>query len=929
MIRQPVSSSQRLLGSTALAVAVLLTACSKNSGDDYDLAKDSMAKAETPTAIIHLKAALQKDPSRWEARALLGYALMRTGDAAGATVELEKAYAAQFNPDEVVPALATAILQTGKPQVVVDRFSKLKMQTPAATAALQASLGIAHWQLGQKAEAEAAVARALEAAPVQSNALMLKANIAASKGDIDGAIELMNWLLQRNPKDLQAMLLLSQFQRSGKGDAAAAEKTLLHAVEVEPRFLEAHKALLVYRLEANDVEGMKKRLAEARKVAPKHSTTLYMTALTAFAEGDMPRAREALQPLLKVNNSSGQLQLLAGLIEFNANSLLKAETHLTKGLQLLPEETQPRIMLADLYVRRDQPEKALNALGPLLEQKPPLAEAVGAAADIYMHMGDMARAEAMYTTAARLAPDSSRTKVALAAARLARGAGESELRELESLGRLSKPTEVFAEMALFNARLRLKDLDGAMKAADAMAQKQPKQATPWILKTGIYELKSDATNAKASLERALQLDPLHFRAALRLAAYDTLGGNFDAAIKRFDSLLKSDANHTPARLAVVDLKRRAGAKPEELVNLLEAAVRDDPANAVARVKLVEELMRQDQTAKALDAAQAAVAALPNDPRVYGMLGEAQMRSGNVELAIGSFGKLSNLSPKEPYPPFRLAEAQLSAGQRKAAMASLRHSLELQPNFLASQRALAAIMLRSGDAAGALKLARTIQSQRPKEDIGFLLEGDIESSRKNWAGAGAAYRNALDRRASGEVASKLYQLQINAGNATAAAQFESQWRKTHPNDVQFISYLGEQALTAGRFADAETLIREIIKLVPARATAWSNLAYCLLEQKKPGAQEAASKALELAPQDPNHHQMLALALAADGALPKAITSQREAIRLSGGRPNFRFGLAKLLLQSGDKAAAKAELQSLAGIKDAFAGKEQLAGLLQGL
>lgn len=75
--------------------------------------------------------------------------------------------------------------------------------------------------------------------------------------------------------------------------------------------------------------------------------------------------------------------------------------------------------------------------------------------------------------------------------------------------------------------------------------------------------------------------------------------------------------------------------------------------------------------------------------------------------------------------------------------------------------------------------------------------------------------------------------------------------------------------------------------------------------------------------------LATALAADNKLPLAVETQKAAIARSPGDPSLKLNLAKLLIKSGEKAYARAELEDLAKLGDKFRGQAEVAALLKSL
>jgi predicted Zn-dependent protease len=107
---------------------------------------------------------------------------------------------------------------------------------------------------------------------------------------------------------------------------------------------------------------------------------------------------------------------------------------------------------------------------------------------------------------------------------------------------------------------------------------------------------------------------------------------------------------------------------------------------------------------------------------------------------------------------------------------------------------------------------------------------------------------------------------------------------------------------------------------------NNVAYLLVRQGKPGALDMAKKANELLPGRPPLMDTMALALAAEKKLPEAIELQKAAISRAPNDPSLKLTLARLLIQGGDKAYARAELEELAKLGDKFRDQAEVSKLL---
>ena len=228
------------------------------------------------------------------------------------------------------------------------------------------------------------------------------------------------------------------------------------------------------------------------------------------------------------------------------------------------------------------------------------------------------------------------------------------------------------------------------------------------------------------------------------------------------------------------------------------------------------------------------------------------------------------------------------------------------------------------------MARQIQQQRPTQDVGFLLEGGIEASRKQWDDALAVYRKGLKAAPdSTELASRVHVALVTTKQPAAADKHVADWLKAHPKDAAFQFYLGDVALASRQLPQAEQRYREVLKLQPDNALALNNVAWLMATAKKPGSVELARKAVALLPDRPVIMDTLALALASEGQMPEAVTVMKKALALQDNNPQLRLNLAKLLVQAGDKPGAKTELEALAALGDKFPRQGEVAELLKTL
>jgi putative PEP-CTERM system TPR-repeat lipoprotein len=911
----------------SLALLVLPGCGGESEADLIASAKSYLEKKDSKAAIIQLKTLLQKNPKSGEARFLLGDALLKSGDAAAAAVELEKARDLGHGDDEVLPELARALMATGQAKKVTELYGRVTLKDPKAASDLKATVAAAYGAQGQIERSEAVVETALQLDPKNGTARLLQARLTAGRGDFDKALMLIDALLGDEPRRREAWHLKGEVLWVGKGDPDGAVKAFRETLASDPRYMPAHSSLIAVLLGKRDIDGFRTQVAELKKALPGNPETRFYETQIAFIDKDYTRAREGAQQLLKVAPENVRVLQLAGAIEMQSGSLVLAESHLSKALGLAPNSGLARRALAEVYVRAGQPAKAVQTLQPFLDGGKASGDVLALVAEAHLQNGDAAKAETYFLQAAKANPDDPKVRTALALSQIGKGNVEAGFAQLESVAAADK--SAYADLALVSARLRRNDLDGALKDVERLQAKLPDKPLPHFLRGRILAQRKDGAGARASFEKALAADPSYFPAVSSLASLDLADKQPEAARKRFDDLLARDPKNYQALLAVAELRQRAGAAPAEVGALLAEAVKLNPTEVAPRIALIQHQLAQKDLKAALATAQDGVAAVPDNFTLLDALGRTQLLAGETQQSISTFGKLAAAQPLSPQPHLRLAEVYVQTKDFPAAARSLRKALELSPKLVVAQRGLAQIAMADKRPDDAVTVAREVQKQRPNEPVGYLLEGEVHASQKRWDPAIAAFRSAWERNKSTEMTMRLHAMYTLGGKTAEADRFAAAWEKDHPKDFVFQAHLGAMAMDKRDWAQGEARYRNVLALRAEDPIALNNVAWLMQQQGKPGSLTYAEKANQLLPDRPSIMDTLASALAAENQLPKAVEWQRKAVGKAPDAPGYRLNLAKLLVKSGDKAGARAELDTLAKLGDKFAGQAEVSALLKTL
>ncbi len=906
---------------------VALAGCGKSEDQFIASARALLDKRDTAGAIIQLKNALEKNPDSGQARLVLGQALLQGGDPVTAQIELFKALDAQAPEEQVLPSLARAMLAAGETGKLIAQFGDKTLAQSAAAADLKVALAGAHAARGNADQARAALAAALRFVPTHTGAIVLRARLDAAEGDSAGALRQLGEVLAREPGHAVAGLVKGQILLHVKNEPDAALVTLRQVRSAHPESVAAHTAVLGVLMQQNKRAQARTEFEQMLKVAPRHPDTLFYQAQFALDDKDYKGSREITQRLLVAMPDNVRVLVLAGTAEHLMQNYTLAQGLLGRALKLAPNLLLTRQMLAQTLMREGLPDKALEVLRPVIDSPQADAASLGLAGEAYLQSGDPKRSEAAFQRALKAAPEDVRVRTSLVVAQLARGETTAGLGKLEAIARGDPGTQ--ADLVLVSARLRQGDVKSALAAIDALDKKQPDHPFAPMLRGRLLGDQGDQAGAAANFERALLRQPNYFLAVHGLAAIDFSAGKPELARQRFTALLKAEPMNVRAKMALAELDTQLGAPEAVIVTQLREATRLDPSQPQPHLALIERLLSSGDNAGALAAAQDAAAVQPNDTVVMDALGRAQIAAGASQQAVSTYKKLAALQPRTALFLLRLADAHTAAKDSAAAALALRQVLELEPGNLMALRGQALLAVQDKRPQDGIAIARRMQQRHPKDVVGFALEGELESKRKNWGAAAAAYAAALARGKSSDLAIRLHRCLREAGKAAEAERMAADWRKANPKDGVFLYYLGDMASLTKDWTAAEGHYRAVLALQPRHAAALNNIAWLLATQGKPGATLMAEQANALLPERAPLLDTLALALESENQLPKAVQTQQRAVALDPKDPMLRLRLAQLYLKQGDKSGARKELELLARLGGAFAGQGEVAALLKTL
>jgi putative PEP-CTERM system TPR-repeat lipoprotein len=921
--------------SAAVAACLAVAALAACAPDDptalMSSAREYLARADYPAASIQARNAVKAQPDSADARRLLGEALLRANDPVAAESEFRRALELGGARDDVLPLLAQAMLAAGRAEALVREFGGKPPADMAARAHFQASLGDAYSVLQRRDDAERAYREALAADGANANARLGLAQLDARAGRLDAATAATEAVIAADPKSAQAHALKSDILLSRR-DRAGAKRALEQAVQADASYLPARYSLIATLIDEGAYDAARDQMTAVSKMAPGDVRLAYFESALALRTGDLATARDKVNQILKVAPDHVPSLVLVATIEVQSEQFASAEAHLRQALARAPNHEEARRLLAASYLRSGQSAKARQELQPLLAaREAPDSQVLLLAGEASMASGDMKQASAYYQ---QVAAKGEKTSAAAAHTRLgqiamANGRPDDGMRELESAAE-ADPAFRQTDMALVSTFLRSGEIDKALGAARALEKKNPKDPMSHQVLGMVHMARQDTASARASFDRALELNPALVPAARALAALDVAEKKTDVARRRYEAMIAKDPRNATLHLALAELQLRTGAKPAEVVPTLRQAVAADPSSVDARLALISALARSGDMRSALSAAQEATAAHPDRAPLLQMLAMLQAEAGEPQQALGTLRKLTQLQPGVAGPLQRVAGVQVRQKQYDQAADTLRLAKETAPDDLSVSRDLIVLQLTAGRPEEALKEARAVQASSPRNAAGWLLESQVHETQRKFDEAEKALRQGLKVAPdSGLLAARVNGALLAGGKAGEADTFIRKWLADHPKDTTARMHLGEREMASKNHKAAASHYQAVLAVDPNNVVALNNLAWISGQMNDPKALQYAERAVKLAPESAAVLDTMGTLLVGKGEAKRGVDYLGRALRIAPDRADIRLNYAKALLGAGQKVEARRELEALQSAPGEFTGKAEIVPLLKSL
>jgi putative PEP-CTERM system TPR-repeat lipoprotein len=777
---------------------------------------------------------------------MLGSLYAQRGSSAAAEKELLRAFELGYEPNEVLPILASIYSLQFKHAEIIKLVDESRNLAPEVNTSLLLYKALAHFQLDEPYKAKKAVADANE---ISSDSLYSKlgnAYVDFSNKQIDTSLEKIEEILEEQPDFADAHLLKGQLTSVSNNTKSAVESFEKYK-ELLPQTFQARVFLANAYVKNRQYLEAEKEIDILLKVNSEQPFVNQLKGMVRFEDQDFSSAKQYAEKAIQNGSSDVPNKIIAGVSSFKLGNYEQAFKYISSIKDKLPLQHPILKMLAVLELKLGTTSESgltLTNLDGLTEDDVILFSATSAQ---LMKDGNTTQIKSILDKV-----DSIEFSDPLRIAQ--KGMLRLSLDDIDGLQDLEKaltldPDQDVANTALARAYIDNELYDKALELSNTWIQQKPEEVYGYILAAISYSKLKKTNQAENMFNEALLIDPNNVAANTYYADKAVGEGDKKSAVDFLGKIIRANPGHINSLRKYFVLQRNLG-DSEGGLKPIERAFNQEPDKLQFRLLYAQTLFTQGQFTKSIAVLEQTPPSEASPDRYWLVLGDAFYADGQLEKAA------------------EITEDWISK----------------RPNNEDAYVRLIALHDINKKYAQALLVAKTAQQKFSKEEqfgmlVTFfsLVTGDLkaaeltfsnltDSARESVAGQGLMGQILLEKGDAKSALPKLkafFEQKTNQANASLVAKafkelkqysqaisFLQDYKGQVGNSIASDIQIAELAIMANDFELASSQYIEVLKIEPDNIRALNNLAYILIEQgNHQKALQYAKHAAELSPEYP--------------------------------------------------------------------------------
>ena len=614
----------------------------------------------------------------------------------------------------------------------------------------------------------------------------------------------------------------------------------------------------------NQIDNAIEKFDQANQAKPYQPDVALELVQTLFVARQDQRAESIARDLVAHQKTCGRMYDLLYIHYLRSNRAADAEDILKQKVTNNPSDGGYLLQLAFHYYSAGRKPDMEDAIARLLSDRKTFPDARLQLGDFFVRLGDFPRALEQF--------QGGKSENAT----LRRACDKKIVELLATEGKISDASALLA---------------GLLKEDPKDPEAVGLHATLLLQRSG----KNQAKAALAELQPLARKIPdnklVHYNLGRAYMATGDPSSLAQAAIQ-FEQALKLDPSYIPAMLSAAELAFLRGDNTAALESA-EAALRKDPVNSDARLDRAHAWMNTGRRAEAREELSLILQVHPRSVEARYQLARLDFTERRFPAAEAGFRAAFDTGDARGFDG--IVESKIQQALWDQAVEFIRGVLSRAPDRLDYAAALANISFQAGRFDQAAAEYRSLVARQPKAAALYIRLGESEAQ---------------------------------LGHADTAAQAFRHAAQLAPADPAPPLDLAVLLDRQGKADDARRAYEDALKIQPDNATALNNLAFldadngANLDQALGYAQRARDKR----PQDPDVLDTLGFIYIQKNLNAEGLRILRDLVTQNPVNATYRFHLALALYQTGDRPAARKNLEAALRAKPGIREQGKIKALL---
>lgn len=536
-------------------------------------------------------------------------------------------------------------------------------------------LGLIYYDEGRLRRAFYFLSQSSKLAPDNPDVRLKLGFIDSSMGQSTQAVAQANFVLQKDPRNEEAPVLLVEGSLRSK-DAAAAKERLQNmartgdsagievalgnlallqrdtatagadykkAQSLEPKSAAAGIGLAEVAWAEGDLKQADALFKAAADASPANSPRRMQYARFKAQTGDLEGARALLADDLK--SAPNYLPILMNLAEISVAEKKYDECAdwLAKAESLDPDNFDVMFFQGKLDLARGEPDKAVADMDRMAHEFPQVPQVHFQLGSAYLAANDLSKAADSFSRAVELNPNYLEAILLLAQIQIRSDNPGPAIIALEKV-REQQPKLVQAQLLLADA-YRVQDrTSDALGVYESLERMYPTNEQVLLLHGAALVQLQDNAGARKEFERALEISPGDLPAIEQLVDLDVQEKKFDEATEMINGKIQEYPALIPLQIlqAKVLLAQRKNDQAEAVLTRVIAKAPDSPSAYLLLAQLYSDLGQND---KALAKVDAVMTKDPKNTSALMLAAKIYEQDKDYKQAADAYEKLLKVDPK--------------------------------------------------------------------------------------------------------------------------------------------------------------------------------------------------------------------------------------------------------------------------------------------